>query len=275
MTLRMISRGVLSTLPIALLAWLGACGGPSETACAAEAWEGFCTLRAVTKIREAELPAPHVVLEVLYAPQQNPNYPSFTPPEYREEIQLLAAHEQLARDHLERHGAVQCRLEPPAPGSCTPGRMTLRITPFDPAQASTSTPTGPSGCAKIESQATQDQVQGQLQAAHTYPEEFRFEQGSSQLGSESSAAVQSLVAKLQAAPNVECIAVVGQTTVGESLQVANERARVVKDLLVSQGVDGSRLLTIAVTQAVYGTGSAPPPQDPNQRRVVLRVLLQR
>ncbi len=80
---------------------------------------------------------------------------------------------------------------------------------------------------------------------------------------------------MAADPSLECLGVVGQTGPGEPISLAEARARAVKQLLISLGVDSRRLLTIAANSSVYGTSSNPAPAvDPESRRVSLRVLLQ-
>ncbi len=76
-------------------------------------------------------------------------------------------------------------------------------------------------------------------------------------------------------PSLECLGVIGQTTPGEPISLAEARARAVKQLLVSLGVDSRRLQTIAANASVSSAGlKAAPTIDPENRRVSLRVLLQ-
>jgi outer membrane protein OmpA-like peptidoglycan-associated protein len=67
--------------------------------------------------------------------------------------------------------------------------------------------------------------------------------------------------------------VVGQTSPGEAISLAEARARAVKQLLVSLGVDGKRLLTIAANASLYGPNSKSSVPDAEIRRVTLSVLL--
>lgn len=254
---------------------LAACGGPSGTECRSETWQGQCTLRSITKIREAEFPAPHVVLEVIYAPQTNSQYPSFTPPEVREQMQVLANQELPLRDHFAAHAQAQCHVKPAPPGKCIPGDVIVQVPPFNPDTTVASTPTGPTGCAQIESQATQDRVRGDIQTGSTMSEVFQFEQSSSELSPAAQPMVAAIAQRLKQTPALECVAVVGYVSPGEQMGIADSRARAVKSALVAQGVDASRLVIIAVTQNVFGSGTGAPPPDPKMRKVMLRVLLDR
>jgi outer membrane protein OmpA-like peptidoglycan-associated protein len=248
------------------------CGGPSQVSCGAERWEGQCQLKSVVKIRSAEFPAPHVVLEVLFAPLPNAQYPNFTPPELREEIQVMANQEIAARDHLERHSPSQCRMQPPPPDTCVPGKLAVNMPPFQ--ATGVDTVSGPTGCAQIENHATQDRVRNDLGASETLPEFLVFTDGSAEIGGDSAPIVQALASKLGSASDVECVAVVGQIAIGEEHALAQQRAQAVKDALVAAGVDGARMMTIAVTQNVFGAGTERI-VDPKARKVTLRIVLRK
>lgn len=257
------------------VAWIAACGGPSERHCAAEsAWSGSCALKGITKLREAEFPVPHVVLELVYQPEENASSPGFTPPAVREEVKILAAQELELRTHVEQKAArVQCQMAAPAPGSCQPGPVSLAIPPFTPTGATAANEV--KGCAQIESQATQDQLPAMTAGATPITEVFSFGESSAELGAESAQAANRVAQRLVETPSIECVAVVGLVSPGEPPGLAAERARKVRELLMTAGVEGARLTIISVTQQVYGAGSEAPPPDPAKRRAVLRVLLQR
>jgi len=254
-----------------------ACGpSANQRSCAPEQWQGSCQLTAVTKVQEKEFPVPHVVLEAVYTPQKNPQYPSFTPPETREYFKVLSNQEPAVRDHVQRHGVVQCHLKPPPPGECMPGTVALAMPAFD-AMADTSqtdTTPKPSGCAQIESQATQDQMSKLGSATTQIPEEIQFERGSAEAPSNASELANQLAQRIRSNPKLECLAVVGQVAPGESPGLADQRARLIKNLLLENGVDPARLVIITATVPVFGSGSGPPPDDPEKRRVRLRVLLE-
>lgn len=256
------------------LALLGACGGPSESRCAAESeWNGNCTLKSVTKLREAEFPVPHVVMEAVFEPQQNPSSPNFTPPAIRQEFKVMANQEQELRGWLEKNSASQCQMAAPPPGSCQPGPTRVALPEF---RATGATAAGEiHGCAKIESSATQDQLPSLQQAAAAMPDVFAFAESSAEATPDVAKAAGSAARRIAEDPGIECVAVVGQVSPGEPPGLAAERARKVRELLVGAGVDGARLTTISVAQAVFGSGTAAPPPDPNKRRVTLKVLLRK
>ncbi|MEZ4226159.1 MAG: hypothetical protein R3B13_34755 [Polyangiaceae bacterium] len=270
-----IKRSVVATALVAAVSSVGvvSCGGPSKVTCASERWEGMCQLKSVTKIRESEFPAPNVILEVMFAPIPNAQYPNFTPPELREEIQVMAAQEPAAREHLERNSPTQCHMRPPPAGQCVPGTLAVNLPPFTPPQAATAT--GPTGCAQIENQATQDRVRQDLGGSETLAEVILFTEGSAGIEEGANAQVQALAGRLSSAPDVECVAVVGQITPGEPHALAFQRAQAVKNALVARGIDGSRMMTIAVTENVFGTGTGERVVDPNARRVSLRIVLRK
>jgi len=269
-TMRTSAAGVAAFL----LLGFAACGGPSEKHCAAESeWSGTCVLKSVAKLREAEFPVPHVVLEVIYEPQQSPSSPNFTPPAIREEVKILASQELELRAHLERNAQVTCNMAAPAPGSCQPGPMAVSVPPFTPTGATAASEVH--GCAQIESQATQDNLPALSQNTTPIPETFSFADSSSEVPPDGVQAASRVAARLRDNPAIECIAVVGQVSPGESPALAQERANRVRQLLVTGGIDAARITTVALTQQVYGAGTQAPPPDPSKRRAVLRVLLER
>ena len=184
----------------------------------------------------------------------------------------MANQEIAARAHLEGHSPAQCRMQPPPPDTCVPGKLALNIPPFQ--AVGGDTVQGPTGCAQIENQGTQDHVQGDLGASETLPEFVVFSEGSAKIEDNASPLVQALAGKLASASDVECVAVVGQIAVGEAHALAQQRAQAVKEALVATGIDASRLMTIAVTQNVFGTGTERI-VDPNARKVSLRIVLRK
>ncbi len=270
--LRSVSGFIFATATLGILH--ASCGGPSQVTCASERWEGQCQLEAVTKVREAEFPAPHVILEVMYAPIPNQKYPNFTPPDLREEIQVMANQEIVAREHLQRHSPTQCHMVPPPPEQCVPGKLAVNVPPFQPV-AGGATATGPTGCAQIENHATQDRVRNDLGASETMSEIILFAESSSKIEESAAPQIAAVAGKLSSDASVECVAVVGQLTPGESHALAQQRAQAVKDALIAAGIDGARLMTIAVTQNVFGAGTEAPPPNPKDRRVTLRIVLRK
>lgn len=189
---------------------------------------------------------------------------------------MLANQEQAVRDHLQRQSTVQCHLKPPPPNACVPGTVALALAPFDATTVGqTDTLPRAAGCAQIESQANQERMQGQVgSAATSIPEEFQFERGSAQAPANAAALANQLAQRIRQNAKLECVAVVGQVAPGESQGLADQRARTVKNLLLENGVDPARLMIITTTVPVFGAGTGPPPDDPDKRRVRLRVVLE-
>ncbi len=264
-----------AALVVAALA--SACGpSANQRSCSQEQWQGRCQVTAVTKVQEKEFPVPHVVIEAVYTPQENPQYRSFTPPETREYYKVLASQEPAVRDHVQKNAVVDCHLKPPPPNECMPGTIALALPPFDAMAATSQTDTTPkpSGCARIESQATQDQMSKLGATTTQIPEEIQFERGSAEPPADIATVANQLAQKIRSNAKLECVAVVGQVAPGESPGLADQRARAIKNLLLENGVDPARLVIITATVPVFGSGSAPPPDDPEKRRVRLRVLLE-
>lgn len=270
-----LGRWLLGALPGAVLvSSFFACGGPSERSCAAEApWSGTCKLKSVVKVRHAELPVPHGIFEVIYEPQSNPSSPNFTPPALREEIRVLANQELELGDYFKKHETAPCQMAAPPQGTCQPGKVSINLPPFQPTGATAAQEVH--GCAQIESQATQDKLPELSKNAQQMPEVMLFEQASAVAGAEVTQAAAAAAQRMKATPGIECVAVVGQVSPGEHPSVANERAKAVRDLLLKNGIDASRVTIVAVTAAVYGGGTEAPPPDPQKRRVTLRILLSR
>lgn len=268
-----LGRWALGALPGALLvSSFFACGGPSERRCAAEApWSGTCTLKSALKIRQVEFPTPHGVYEVVYEPQANPSNPTFTPPALREEIRVLSSQELELDAYFKQNQSASCQMAAPPPGSCQPGKMSINLPPFQPTGAAPAQEIR--GCAQIESQATQDKLPELSKKAAQMPEVILFAEASAQASPEATGALQAIAQRMKATPGIECVAIVGQVSPGESPGLANQRANTARQLLIQNGVDPSRLTNIAVTEAVYGGGTEAPPKDPAKRRVTLRILL--
>ncbi|MBK7582708.1 MAG: hypothetical protein IPI67_21240 [Myxococcales bacterium] len=273
--MKLLGTWPLCTLPGALLlASFFACGGPSERHCAAEApWSGTCNLKSVTKIREVEFPAPHGIYEVIYEPQSNPSNTTFTPPILREEIRVMSSQEVELDGFFAQHQTATCQMAAPPPGVCEPGKLSINLPPFQPTGATPAQQVH--GCAQIESQATQDKLPELSKNAAQMPEEILFSEASAVATPEATAQVTAAAARIKANPGIECVAIVGQISPGEQPAVAMERARTVRQLLLQNGVEATRLTTLTLTAAVYGGGSEAPPPDPKKRRTTLRILLQR
>jgi outer membrane protein OmpA-like peptidoglycan-associated protein len=273
---RRITLGVsycLALLVSALSSSAG-CASASRKPCPSEAWTGECKLQALTKVEEREMPMPYVVYEAIYAPQANAEYPQSTPAELRLRFGARGVQELSLVDHLKRQQVVPCRAAA-APATCLPEEVTADVLPFDPAQAPSATAPSIVGCAAIDSASEQDRIARSQSEASPINERFTFGEGSSSLSPDATSSARDVAKRMADDPSLECLGVVGQTTPGEPVSLAEARARAVKQLLISLGVDSRRLLTIAANANVSGGGAAARPAvDPESRRVSLRVLLQ-
>jgi hypothetical protein len=255
---------------------LAACGpSATERQCAPAQWAGMCRLSGINKVQEKEFPVPHLLMEAVYSPQQNAQYPGYTPGDARRYFKVLSNQELALRDHLERHRELQCHLVPPSTGACTHGEVALALPDFDAmGQSTQETVTRATGCAQIESQASQDQARQVGTVKTAIPEEIQFERGSAAPPPNAASLANQLAQRIRSNAQIECVAVVGQVAPGETQGLADQRARAIKNLLLENGVDPARLMIITTTVPVFGAGSGPPPDDPEKRRVRLRVLLE-
>jgi outer membrane protein OmpA-like peptidoglycan-associated protein len=232
----------------------------------------MCVLSGLTKVEEREMPMPWVVYEGVYTPQNNAQYPQFAPAEVRLRFGAPAGSEQALKTQLSAQAAVPCHA-PMMQGSCMPGKVVADVVPFDPDRAATAAPTHVTGCAAIEAASEQDRLNQSYEPSAAIPERFVFDEGSSTPGPGAKDIASAVAKRLTADQSLECVGVVGQISSGESTALAEGRARAIKALLESFGVDRGRLMTIAVTAKVFGPSSNPQPPDPSNRRVSLKVLL--
>ena len=263
-------------LLVSLLSLSAGCAGESAAhkPCANEAWAGTCSLRDLTKVEERELPMPYVVYEASYVPQPNAEYPEFTPMETRSRFGTPAVHEFALVAHLKQQGSVSCRWAA-TPGSCLPGQVSADVSPFDPQQAAAAAAPSIVGCAAIDAPSEQDRLARTRSESGVISERFTFGEGSAALSPDASYTARDVAKRMAKDADLECLGLVGQTTPGEPIALADARARAVKQLLISFGVDSRRLQTIAANASVSGAGSKTQPAiDPESRRVSLRVLLQ-
>jgi outer membrane protein OmpA-like peptidoglycan-associated protein len=265
---RRILRGATGALIVALP--IAACG-PSAP-CRPQTYSGTCELQNMTKIQERSLPVPQVVYQSLWRPLPGQGGASMVPPDAQLEHHALAKHELVLVDFLQQHRQVPCFEREATQGSCHAGPLFVQLPEFDPNRvAATQAPAGPVGCARIEGSAEPPPDIGQASAA--VGDEIRFAEGVAILDDRSRQIADQVALRLSADPGVDCVGVVGQVAPGESLGLAEERARAVRQYLVSRGVDPSRLTTITATERVFGAGARPGETDPKLRRVYLRVLL--
>jgi len=228
----------------------------------------------VTKVEEREMPMPYVVYEAIYTPQTNEEYPQFTPSDVRLRFGAPALQEFALVDHLKRQEQVACRA-PIAQSSCLPEQVTVDVQPFDAEKASATQAPSIVGCAAIDAASEQDRLARTRIEGAPVNERFTFGEGSATLSPDATNTARDVAKRLNDDPSLECMGLVGQTTPGEALSLAEARARAVKQLLVSLGVDSRRLMTIGAHASVANAGpKSQPPIDPESRRVSLRVLLQ-
>lgn len=249
-------------------------GNAARKPCPADAWIGTCKLRDLRKVEERELPIPYVVFEAIYAPQQNSRYPTFTPAEVRLRFGAKAANEFALEDQLKQQSEVAC-YAPTISGTCEAREVVAEVAPFDPERAATAPAPHITGCAAIDAASEQDR----LQQTHTTPgvvtERFSFAKDSAELDSDAHGTAAAIAQRMSADPHLECLGLVGQINPGETLSLAEARARAVKQLLVSLGVDPKRLLTLAATANVYAAGKKPASDvELENRRVTVSVLLE-
>ncbi|RYZ08469.1 MAG: hypothetical protein EOO73_08465 [Myxococcales bacterium] len=258
---------------VAFASW--ACASSSPARCQVESWEGECQLASITKVEDAEFPTPHVVLEAVYRPVPNDRHPGYTPGALAKKTWAKAQHELPLYDYLEAHPRVACRTETPTAGACVAPSVTVALADFD-AEAATRTAAAPpvTGCAQIEATSTQDKLQGGQTTQTFVSQRLQFAVNSAELPPDAQSVTAEVAQLLKSKPSIECLGVVGQISMGEPPALAETRAKAVRDLLGTHGVDSTRLLTVGVTAKVFGNGSRPEDGDPADRKVGFSVLLE-
>lgn len=219
------------------------------------------------------MPVPYLVYEAVYAPQHNASYPQFTPADVRVRVGALAKKEQALVDTMKAQSSVSCHAAP-VPGSCIPGDVIADVKPFDAETAESNSAPQTTGCAAIDASSEQDRLSRTTASTTQIAERFTFAADSASLSPEATATANAVAKRLLSDAHIECLGVIGQISQGEPASLAENRARAVKQLLISLGVEGKRLTTIAVNSNVYGAGAKTPEVDPNLRRVSLSVLLE-
>src|SRR4051812_29135688 len=269
------SRLAAFGLSLAFSASLSCAGGnAARPPCPSEAWVGRCKLVDLRKVEERELPLPWIVYEATYSPQANTEYPNFLPSEARLRFGTPARNEFALVGHVKQQAEVSCHAAPIA-GSCLPGEVMADVAPFNPdqAQEAAAAPTRVTGCAAIDAASEQDRLSKSRAESTAISERFSFGEGSSALAPGSTSDATALAKRMNDDPSLECVGLVGQSSPGESPSLAEARARAVKRLLVSLGVDSSRLQTLSATASVYGGSGASVVPAAEQRRVSVSVLL--
>ena len=215
---------------------------------------------------------PYVVYEAVYAPEPNLEYPQFTPADVRLRFGTPARSEFDLVDHLKPQERVSCRAKA-ASESCLPEAVVADVKPFDPEHSAAAALPRVTGCAAIDAASEQDRLSQSQTFAAVIPARFSFGAGSPALSPDATPAASQIAQLLAQDPSIECLGVVGQISPGESPSLAEARARAVKQLLISLGVDSRRLLTIGVTANVFGPGAKAAASEPDSRRVSVTVLL--
>jgi outer membrane protein OmpA-like peptidoglycan-associated protein len=257
------------------LAQSSSIGCGSGQPCRPETWTGTCRLETVTKVREAELPLPSVVLEAIYRPESTPGTgPVLLLPNVRREFVALARYEDALRAHVMAYPSALCYVNPPPPGQCTPGPMVVEVPEFDGTRAAAEPEdTGPKGCAQIDETSTQDRIAREQTEAEAVKERFQFGDGSADLPEDAAAAATTVAARMKQDPSIQCLGVVGQFVRGENLEIAIARARAVRQLLIQQGVEPERLITFTLDRPMSSASGTADPSSSSERRVTLTILL--
>ncbi|MET0793492.1 MAG: OmpA family protein, partial [Polyangiaceae bacterium] len=256
---------------LALTASAG-CAGTEHKPCPSEAWVGKCTLRDLRKVEEREMPLPWVVYEATYSPQANAEYPQFTPGDTRLRFGTPAKNEFALVDYVKPQSVVTCHAAS-TPGSCLPQEVVADVAPFEPEQGEVAATPRTTGCAAIDAASEQDRLARSHGESAVISERFSFGEGSTALAPEATTDANAIAKRMAEDSSLECVGLVGQASPGESPSLAEARARAVKRLLVSLGVDSTRLQTIGATASVYGAASASTVPAAERRRVSVSVLL--
>ena len=216
---------------------------------------------------------PYVVYEAVYTPEANAEYPQFTPGGVRLRFGTPARHEFALLDHLKRQQEVACR-SAAAPATCLPEEVTAEVAPFDVEHAAPAAGPGVVGCPAIDAASEQDRLARTRTEGGTIDERFTFGEGSAALSPDATNTGRDIAKRMSEDPSLECVGLVGQTAAGEPISLAEARARAVKQLLISLGVDSRRLLTVAANASVSVASAKTSTTNQESRRVSLRVLLQ-
>ncbi|MCA9628422.1 MAG: hypothetical protein KC766_12180 [Myxococcales bacterium] len=255
---------------VALLALGYAACGPaaSPNKCMYEGWAGQCQLKGLIKVREMEsFPRAFAVFEVTYEPLDTES--PLSPPASRFEVMAPADNEGQLEAHFQQYATAACRIDPSSLEACKEGKLQVQVPAFTPTQVAPDAPQQ-LGCKQLEARG---QVNPDFNAGQVLEVEFSFDADSGAPGPDATAKAQQLASLIKSKPGWECIAITGFITFGESLSLAETRARAIKKLLLDQGVDASRFVTFA---ASIGTAAA---EDrvarPEERRVKLKVLIEK
>lgn len=210
-------------------------------------------------------PQTFVVVEGTYEPRGAPG--EYVPPPFKREAFAAAGYERLLTDHLASYQTVQCSVLEPGNDPCAP-KMSANVPEFLPPRADSAG--GPQGCAKLERMESSAITNSPV----VLPGPFQFETGTAEVSAESRQIADQAAAKILADPKIECVAIKGKTAPGEDFALANERSQTVKRLLLSHGIDHTRLTVFEATAPSFTAGpTEDQPVASDQRRVFLTVVL--
>lgn len=264
-----VERSPAGWLGLVFLAAMAGCGGgraPAEQAGSCSSpWVGTCRLESVTKVAERDAPVLTVEYEALYEPVGA----STAVPPGRVRAIVRPQYEQDLQKHFARFGEVSC--EQTYDAQCEPSHLLVRVPEYVPKEAETARV--PRTCAALLEGAQSSEPPGASEsAAALLPEKLYFEENGTEPDASSSPALEAIAARLLAEPELECVAVVAQSTPSERPGMAELRASAVRQQLMARGVPASRLHAVALSAVVGGAG--PLEERPaSERRVQFRVLL--
>jgi hypothetical protein len=243
------------------------CGASQPATCMDNDWKGTCSLIALTKIAERELPMPAVSYEALYHPEPNPERPNYSPPDARLNFTVAGRYEIDLKAHLEAQPNRSCSFVPHDSGICGDGELQVDVIPFDAEKiAAREDASQPKGCAKLETTSPSDS------GSDDFEERFEFAAQSTELDASLEALADQAAARLKGDTSIECVAIVVGVSSDEKFELAPIRARQLKEALTKRGVEAHRLTTIT-TMPNYTTGRDAPPPEARDRTGLLRVLL--
>jgi outer membrane protein OmpA-like peptidoglycan-associated protein len=251
----------------AVVSVLVACAGPhSGGGCSYENWSGTCELRGVRTEKIVErFPQSYVIVEATYEPVSKGG--QFSPPPFSKRVMTPAQFETDLTGFLRGQKSVQCSVDNPVGDPCAP-KMTAAVQEYVPPSTPV-VPTGPVGCAKIEHSSGAPPVP----TTATLPGPFQFEASSSQETEQVKQLADEAARAIQRNPRIECVAIRGQSAPGEPFTLANERAQTVKRLLLSRGIDPTRVTLFEPTAPTYTASPDDQPVLAEHRRVHLAVVV--
>jgi outer membrane protein OmpA-like peptidoglycan-associated protein len=219
----------------------------------------------VTKVAERDVPVVTVEYEALYEPVGA----SSSVPPGRVRAIVRPQHEQGLQEHYRRFAEVGC--EQSYDAQCQPGHLVVRVPEYVPKEREAARV--PRTCAALleEEQGAEGNAASSA-TTDVLPEKLYFAENRTEPEASSLPALEALAARLLAEPELECVAVVAQSTPNERPGMAELRASAVRQQLVARGVPAARLHAVALSAVVGGAGPLDP-RPASERRVQFRVLL--